>query len=162
MLGTEIRLHLTFLLLLAWIGASRMGAGRARAAIAGIVFICLLFGCVLLHEFGHVLAARRYGIATPDITLLPIGGVARLERIPENPSEELVVALAGPAVNVVIAALLFLVLGGIPHRGRGGEPRERRPSLLARLFWVNVTLVVFNLIPAFPMDGGRVLRALLG
>jgi stage IV sporulation protein FB len=84
-LGTEIRLHLTFLLLLAWIGLAHGLQGGTGQAVSGIVFICLLFGCVLLHEFGHVIAARRYGIATPDITLLPIGGVARLERIPRSP-----------------------------------------------------------------------------
>lgn len=160
-LGTEIRLHLTFLLLLAWIGVAHGMRGGTPAAIEGIVFICLIFGCVLLHEFGHVLAARRYGIATPDITLLPIGGVARLERIPEKPSEELVVALAGPAVNVVIALVLFVLLGGFPSPELLTEMHEPGQSLLARLLLVNVTLVVFNLIPAFPMDGGRVLRALL-
>jgi stage IV sporulation protein FB len=159
--GTEIRLHLTFLLLLAWIGFSAAAQGGQQAAIEGVVFICLIFGCVLLHEFGHSLAARRYGIATPDITLLPIGGVARLERIPEKPSEELVVALAGPAVNVVIAALLFVAMGGVPPLDAAAGLHEPAHGLLARLFWVNVTLVVFNMIPAFPMDGGRVLRALL-
>jgi len=161
-LGTEIRLHLTFLLLLAWIAVAHGSQGGIPAAISGLVFIILLFGCVVLHEFGHVLAARRYGISTPDITLLPIGGVARLERIPENPSEELVVALAGPAVNVAIALLLLLVLGGVPSAEALANPENMRHPMLARLFWVNVTLVVFNLIPAFPMDGGRVLRALLG
>ena len=159
--GTEIRLHLTFLLLLAWIAFAHGAAGGTQAAVSGVVFILLLFGCVLLHEFGHVLAARRYGISTPDITLLPIGGVARLERIPEKPSEELVVALAGPAVNVAIAALLLLVLGGVPPAEALASPENARHPMLERLFWVNVTLVVFNLIPAFPMDGGRVLRALL-
>jgi len=159
--GTEIRLHLTFLLLLAWIGLAHGIAGGMAEALQGIVFICLLFGCVLLHEFGHVAAARRYGVKTPDITLLPIGGVARLERIPEKPSEELVVALAGPAVNVVIAALLFLALGGVPPVEAAANLESPAHGLLARLFWVNVTLVVFNLVPAFPMDGGRVLRALL-
>lgn len=161
-LGTEIRLHLTFLLLLAWIGLAHGMQGGMPAAIQGIAFIALIFACVLLHEFGHVLAARRYGIATPDITLLPIGGVARLDRIPEKPAEELVVALAGPAMNVAIAALLLLPLGGVPDVAAMVGLEDPGQSLLARLFWVNVTLVAFNLIPAFPMDGGRVLRALLG
>ncbi|HZF76343.1 MAG TPA: site-2 protease family protein, partial [Acetobacteraceae bacterium] len=159
--GTEIRLHLTFLLLLAWIGFSHYAQGGTPAAVQGLLFISLLFGCVLLHEFGHSLAARRYGVATPDITLLPIGGVARLERIPEKPSEELVVALAGPAVNVVIALLLLVFLGGIPDAAAAANPQDPGQGLVARLFWVNVSLVLFNLIPAFPMDGGRVLRALL-
>jgi stage IV sporulation protein FB len=159
-MGTVIRIHLTFLLLLAWIGAAHYAAGGAQAALTGVVFICLLFLCVLLHEFGHVLAARRYGVNTPDITLLPIGGVARLERIPEEPAQELVVALAGPAVNVVIAALLFLALGGLPSAA-GMEVHNPGVDILQRLAVANVFLVVFNLIPAFPMDGGRVLRAIL-
>ena len=159
--GTVIRLHVTFLLFLLWIGVSHYAQGGQRAAFEGVLFISLLFGCVLLHEFGHVFAARRYGVQTPDITLLPIGGVARLERIPEKPSEELVVALAGPAVNVTIAALLFLVLGGLPSMDDGTQVQNPGVGLLGRLAWVNISLVVFNLIPAFPMDGGRVLRALL-
>ena len=159
--GTVIRLHVTFLLFLLWIGVSHYAQGGQRAAFEGVLFISLLFLCVLLHEFGHVFAARRYGVQTPDITLLPIGGVARLERIPEKPSEELVVALAGPAVNVAIAALLFLVLGGLPSMDDGTQVQNPGVGLLGRLAWVNISLVVFNLIPAFPMDGGRVLRALL-
>ena len=159
--GTVIRIHLTFLLFLLWIGVSHYAQGGQRAAVEGLLFISLLFACVLLHEFGHVFAARRYGVQTPDITLLPIGGVARLERIPEKPSEELVVALAGPAVNVAIAALLFLVLGGLPSMDDGTQVQNPGVGLLGRLAWVNISLVVFNLIPAFPMDGGRVLRALL-
>ena len=159
--GTVIRIHLTFVLFLLWIGVSHYAQGGQRAAVEGVLFISLLFLCVLLHEFGHVFAARRYGVQTPDITLLPIGGVARLERIPEKPSEELVVALAGPAVNVVIAALLFLLLGGLPSMDDGTQVHNPGVDLLGRLAWVNISLVVFNLIPAFPMDGGRVLRALL-
>jgi Zn-dependent protease/CBS domain-containing protein len=159
--GTVIRLHVTFLLFLLWIGVTHYAQGGRQAALEGVLFISLLFLCVLLHEFGHVFAARRYGVQTPDITLLPIGGVARLERIPEKPSEELVVALAGPAVNVVIAALLFLALGGLPSMGDGTQVQNPGVGLLGRLAWVNISLVVFNLIPAFPMDGGRVLRALL-
>ncbi len=159
--GTVIRIHLTFVLFLVWIGVSHYTQGGQRAAFEGVLFISLLFACVLLHEFGHVFAARRYGVQTPDITLLPIGGVARLERIPEKPSEELVVALAGPAVNVAIAAVLFLALGGLPSMDAGTQVQNPAVGLLGRLAWVNISLVVFNLIPAFPMDGGRVLRALL-
>ncbi len=159
--GTVIRIHLTFVLFLGWIAVTAYARGGQRAALEGVLFISLVFASVLLHEFGHVFAARRYGIRTPDITLLPIGGVAQMERIPEKPSEELVVALAGPAVNVVIAGVLALALGGLPHIGVGLNVENPGVSLLGRLAWVNVTLVLFNLIPAFPMDGGRVLRALL-
>ena len=156
--GIEVRIHFTFLLLLAFFGFTFFNEGGLPAAIDAVVFICLVFLCVLLHEFGHAFAARRYGIRTPDITLLPIGGVARLERMPEKPSEELVVALAGPLVNVVIAALLYPFVRGLLHPGvieRVGI------GLLPRLLMTNIALVLFNLIPAFPMDGGRVLRALL-
>ena len=109
--GTEVRIHLTFLLFLAWIGFSYYHVGGAAAAIPGVLFVIALFGCVLLHEFGHAFAARAFGIPTPDITLLPIGGVARLQRMPDKPWQELIVAIAGPLVNVVIAAVLILALG---------------------------------------------------
>ena len=158
---TEVRIHLTFLVLLLWIAVAHYGAGGMQAAVRGVVFVLALFGCVLLHEFGHVLAARMYGIPTPDITLLPIGGVARLQRMPDNPVQELVVAIAGPLVNVVIAAALWL---GSGVSARIYDPvRLDTPSvnMLAQLTVVNVWLVLFNLIPAFPMDGGRVLRAFL-
>src|SRR5215510_10224188 len=112
--GTVIRIHVTFFLLLLWIAGVHWAQGGAQAAMQGVVFVVLVFVCVVLHEFGHVFAARRYGIQTPDITLLPIGGVARLARIPENPGQELVIAIAGPLVNVAIAALLWLILGGLP------------------------------------------------
>ena len=101
--GTEVRIHLTFFLLLAWFGIASYGKGGMQASLLGVLLVCLVFLCVLLHEFGHALAARRYGIRTPDITLFPIGGVARLERMPEKPSEEIVVAMAGPLVNVAIS-----------------------------------------------------------
>ena len=159
--GTVIRVHVTFLLLLAWIGMMHYAEGGLPAAVDGILFITLVFLCVLLHEFGHVTAARRYGIETPDITLLPIGGVARLQRIPEEPGREIAVALAGPAVNVVIVMLLALLLGGIPSPDSALRVESQQAGMLDRLLWVNIFLVVFNMIPAFPMDGGRVLRALL-
>ena len=159
--GSEIRIHITFLLLLAWIAISNYSAGGQAAAIEGVLFIIAVFACVLLHELGHVIAARRYGIATPDITLLPIGGLARLARIPEKPSEEIVIAIAGPLVNVVIAAVLILILGAQFNLAALTEPGNPAIGFLARLAGVNVFLVLFNAIPAFPMDGGRVLRALL-
>jgi Zn-dependent protease len=149
--GTVLRLHITFLVFLLWIAAAHCAQGGWDAAVAGVVFIALLFLCVLLHEFGHIFAARRYGVQTPDVILLPIGGVARLERIPEEPDQELVVALAGPAVNLVIAGVLYLVLGGLVPR-EGLEVDNPGVDLLARLLWANVFLVAFNLIPAFPMD----------
>lgn len=158
--GTVIRVHVTFLLFLLWIGVMHYLQGGTTAAVQGVAFMSLLFLCVLLHEFGHVFAARRYGVQTPDITLLPIGGVARLERIPEQPSQEFVVALAGPAVNFVIAGVLWIVLGAFPAP-EGLDPQNANAGLLTRLVSANVFLALFNLIPAFPMDGGRLLRALL-
>ncbi len=159
--GSQIRIHVTFLLLLAWIGISHYQQGGAPAAFEGVAFILALFACVIAHEFGHALAARRYGIRTPDITLLPIGGLARLERMPEKSGQEIVVALAGPAVNVVIAVVLFLIMNA--RFDMDALQRLDNPALgfMARLFSVNIFLVLFNLIPAFPMDGGRVLRGLL-
>jgi Zn-dependent protease/CBS domain-containing protein len=159
--GTQVRVHVTFALLLAWIWFTQYQAGGTAAAWQGVAFILAVFACVVLHEFGHALAARRYGIKTPDITLLPIGGLARLERMPTQPMQELVIAIAGPLVNVVIAAILFLALGYTVGLGEIGQIDNPRVDFLARLASVNVFLVVFNLIPAFPMDGGRVLRALL-
>jgi len=160
--GIELRIHLTFLLLLGWVGATHWMAGRsADAALNGVAFILALFGCVLLHELGHSLAARRYGIPTRDITLLPIGGVARLERMPEKPSQELWVALAGPAVNIAISAALFAWLSITHEWAPLGQMHVASGPFAERLLVANVWLVLFNLIPAFPMDGGRVLRALL-
>ncbi len=160
--GTDVRVHLTFFFLLAWLGtAVWLQTGKA-AAIDAIIFVCLLFACVVLHEFGHVLMARRYGIGTRDITLWPIGGIASLERMPEKPSEEIAVALAGPAVNIALAVILIVVFGAPFDLTDVRIYGEDRGSLLGRLATVNVILAVFNLIPAFPMDGGRVLRAALG
>jgi Zn-dependent protease/CBS domain-containing protein len=160
--GVELRMHVTFLLLLGWVGATHWMAGRSvDAVLNGVAFILALFGCVLLHELGHSLAARRYGIPTRDITLLPIGGVARLERIPEKPSQELWVALAGPAVNVAISAVLFVWLSVTHGWAPVGQMHVASGPFFERLLIANVWLVLFNLIPAFPMDGGRVLRAVL-
>jgi Zn-dependent protease/CBS domain-containing protein len=159
--GIDVKIHGTFFLLLAWIGYVYYGEGGVVAAFNGLIFILLIFLCVVLHEFGHALAARRYGIKTRDITLLPIGGLARLERMPDKPREEVVVALAGPAVNVIIAAALSILIGltsGLPDPDM---MQETGVPLALRLFTVNIWLVLFNMIPAFPMDGGRVLRAVL-
>lgn len=159
--GIPIYIHWTFLILIAWIVFGQAMAGHDVAAIAEAVgFVLALFGCVVLHELGHALAARRYGVATADITLLPIGGVARLQRIPEHPAEELVVALAGPAVNLVIAFVLLAM--GVRLIGDPENPQLLiEMAFLPKLLLVNIFILLFNLLPAFPMDGGRVLRALL-
>ncbi|MBI4526774.1 MAG: site-2 protease family protein [Deltaproteobacteria bacterium] len=160
--GIGVHIHATFLLLIAWAALVHWMEGRSLAVVLeGIGFILALFACVLLHELGHALTAKRYGIKTRDITLLPIGGMARLERIPDDPRQEVWVTLAGSAVNVVIALALF---GWLQFTG-GLEPLNKLSvtggSFLMRLMTVNVFLVLFNMLPAFPMDGGRVLRALL-
>jgi Zn-dependent protease/CBS domain-containing protein len=159
--GTAVRIHITFLLFLGWIFIASWVSGGPQAAWSGLAFMILLFACVLAHEFGHIFTARAFGVATPDVTLLPIGGVARLERIPEKPSEELLVALAGPAVNVVIAIGLMAFAGAHLDAQHLSAVESSRVSLIDRLAAVNLFLAIFNMIPAFPMDGGRVLRALL-
>ena len=160
--GIGIYVHWTFLILIGWIVLVYVRQGAdAGAVVRGIVFVLAVFACIVLHELGHALTAKRFGIGTRDITLLPIGGVARLERMPENPTHELLVAAAGPAVNVVIAFVLFALIAvtsGLPSPGVIGALDG---DGFARLAWVNLFLVGFNLLPAFPMDGGRVLRALL-
>lgn len=159
--GTVVQIHVTFFLLLAWLGGSYYLQGGMPAAVDGLVFILLIFACVLAHEFGHVFAARRYGIPTPTVTLLPIGGVARLQRMPDEPGQEFVVAIAGPLVNVAIAVGLYVAAGGSASMSAAAHLDEQQVGLLSKLFSINVILVVFNLVPAFPMDGGRVLRSLL-
>jgi stage IV sporulation protein FB len=159
--GTAVRMHVTFLLFLAWIFGVNYFTQGHQAAWNGLLFMVLLFLCVLLHEFGHIFTARAFGVTTPDVILLPIGGVARLERIPEKPSEEFLIAIAGPLVNVAIAALLFLVAGAHPQLNRLANLDISGGGLIGQLAAVNLFLALFNLIPAFPMDGGRVLRALL-
>lgn len=159
--GTAVRVHVTFLLFLGWIFAASWVLGGPEAAWQGLVFLVLLFACVVAHEFGHIFTAHAFGISTPDVTLLPIGGVARLERIPEQPYEEFLVAIAGPLVNVAIAGALILVAGAHLNAGDLSAVESPGTSMIDRLAAVNLFLAVFNMIPAFPMDGGRVLRALL-
>jgi stage IV sporulation protein FB len=162
-LGTDVKVHFTFLLLLGFLYVSFRAESGAEAALQITEFILLLFLCVLLHEFGHILMARHFGIRTPDVILLPIGGVARLERLPEEPRQEFLIALAGPAVTLAIALGLSLWLGttGQPlvWPWEGGDLEAA--TLQGLLFSTNVALLLFNLLPAYPMDGGRVLRSLL-
>jgi Zn-dependent protease len=154
--GIDVRIHWTFLLLPTWIYVSNLAAGTgAVAATVAVLFILAIFACVLLHEMGHALMARRFGIPTHDITLLPIGGLASLQRMPRQPWQELAIAVAGPAVNVIIASAIFVGMLLIdPIAGPAS-------SFVTQLAIVNVILVVFNMLPAFPMDGGRVLRSVL-
>jgi Zn-dependent protease len=160
--GIDLYMHVTFLLLVGWVAFMYWRQGQSiGSAVLGVIFILTVFLCVILHELGHALTARRYGIKTRDIILLPIGGVARLERLPTQPLQELWVALAGPAVNIVIAAGLFTFL----KLTASLEPLQTMTlttgPFLERIMAINIFLVAFNMIPAFPMDGGRVLRALL-
>jgi Zn-dependent protease len=159
--GIGIYVHWSFLILPAFVFFERLGLGGLELALIAVGLVLAVFGCIVLHELGHALAARRFGIRTRDITLYPIGGVARLERMSEKPWEEFWIAVAGPAVNVAIAAVLWvglLALGGVAHAlplpGDG-------LMFLFMLMIINLFLAGFNMLPAFPMDGGRVLRALL-
>jgi Zn-dependent protease len=151
--GISVYVHWTFLILLAFISFSGLSAGGTHGMALELLTILMLFGIVVLHEASHALAARHFGIDTRDITLYPIGGVARLERMPSRPVEEIVVAAAGPAMNVALASAAFLI-GQLPVAAPAAW-------LLSRLVIINVALAIFNLLPAFPLDGGRVLRALL-
>ncbi len=159
--GTVVRIHLTFLLFLAWIFAASYSQGGATTAWDTLAFLVLLFLCVLLHEFGHIFTARAFGVSTPYVTLLPIGGVAQLERIPEEPGQEFLIAIAGPLVNVFITILLVFIGGATLQTNAAAGLDNTQFSLIDRLAAVNLFLALFNMIPAFPMDGGRVLRALL-
>src|SRR5512134_323903 len=153
--GIDVFVHATFLLLIGWVGYSHwLEHGTIAKVVEGILFILALFLSVVLHEYGHALTARKSGIKTRDITLYPIGGVARLERMPDKPIEELWVALMGPAVNVVIAVLLYIYLLATNNFISMNQLTIASGSFLERLMAVNVSLVLFNLIPAFPMDGG--------
>src|SRR5918998_5000311 len=164
--GIDVKIHWTFFLLLAfffYLGFSN--GGNVAAAVTASVIIVALFFCVLLHEFGHSLVAQRFGIEVPDITLLPIGGLARLKSLPENPWDEVKIAIAGPLVNVALAPLFFAAAAGLgADLLRPANVLEGGASvgqILAYLGIMNLALAIFNLIPAFPMDGGRILRGLL-
>jgi Zn-dependent protease len=166
--GIKIEVHWTFTLILLWVVFLDIQRGGTLASsLMNIILIIFLFVCVVLHELGHALTAKRMNIKTKQITLLPIGGVASLEKMPEKPSEELLVALAGPAVNVVLAMLLLLIVPIRKYMAMDASSLETMLSspgwetLLFYLLIANVMLVIFNMIPAFPMDGGRVLRAVL-
>ncbi|MCS6929601.1 MAG: site-2 protease family protein [Saprospiraceae bacterium] len=162
--GISVYVHWTFAILIGWIVLTNLWRGLDWLHVSWMVlFVLGLFVCVTLHELGHALAARRYGIRTQDITLYPIGGVARLERMPSKPTHELVVALAGPAVNIIIMLVLWPLIANleIPQEDGVEVFLIDQDNFLPMLGIVNVWLAVFNLIPAFPMDGGRVLRALL-
>ena len=166
--GVRIQIHWTFLLIIAWaVYQGWVQGGDAVTVLLTVALVLAIFICVVLHELGHSLAARNFGIATRKITLLPIGGVASLERMPEDPKQELLVAAAGPAVNLVIAGFLFLFVHsrfrelGDAEAARQFFEKVSAANFLTYLFMTNVMLVAFNAIPAFPMDGGRVLRALL-
>src|ERR671917_1279872 len=169
--GIDVKVHWTFIFLLAFaafIGfrnAAEFGGNSAVGIVVTIAVILALFLCVVLHEFGHSLVAQRLGINVTDITLLPIGGLARLKRLPDKPMDEVKIAIAGPLVNFVLAPLFLGValslgtdLSGVSGGLVGVDSLGGAFALLALL---NLVLAVFNLIPAFPMDGGRVLRGLL-
>ncbi len=159
--GTAVRIHVTFLLFLLFIGVTEYQSSGGVAAFDAVLFVVLIFACVTAHEFGHVLTADRFGVRTTDVTLFPIGGVASMEQIPEKPSQELLIALAGPAVNIAIAILILIVTPGSIASLQFTDVANGEAGLAMRLAIANLALGLFNLIPAFPMDGGRVLRALL-
>ncbi|HRF81494.1 MAG TPA: site-2 protease family protein [Flavobacteriales bacterium] len=163
--GIQVFLHWTFLLLPAYIAISGISEGMPWSEIGtNIGFVLIVFACVVLHEFGHALTAQRFGVGTRDITLLPIGGVASLERMPEDPKQEFWITVAGPLVNLVIAGLAFVVLalsGIVLLTTDLLNDLSGWSGVLTFLFTANIGLFLFNLIPAFPMDGGRILRSLL-
>ncbi len=160
--GIELFVHWTLLIVMGWIAGLLIFAGQTLlTAVLGVGFLLSIFACVVLHEFGHAFMAERYGIRTVDITLLPIGGIARLERLPDDPREELKIALAGPAVNVAIAAALLLSSKLLQALSPSAEVVAISVRLVSDLMWINIGLAAFNMLPAFPLDGGRALRSFL-
>jgi Zn-dependent protease/predicted transcriptional regulator len=159
--GIRLRIHLTFFLLLLFVFASVMAESGFRAGILSALFICAIFACVVIHEVGHSLIARRFGKEPRSITLLPIGGMAEVEEMPKKPAQEIAISLIGPLINIVIAGVLFVVAGAKVGVSLPGLYPQSAEAFVSGLIGVNIMLAVFNLLPAFPMDGGRVLRGLL-
>ncbi len=159
--GIQLEVHASFFLLLAVVAWWGYDAAGPAGIVGGLVYMFFIFTSVLLHEYGHCFAARRYGVKIPRILLLPIGGMAQFSHIPREPSRELIITVAGPLVNFVIAGVLFAVVG-LPSEGILYNPFSLHPRefLTMLMFW-NLAMGIFNLLPIFPMDGGRILRALL-
>jgi Zn-dependent protease/CBS domain-containing protein len=159
--GINFRIHITFFLLLFFIFVSVFPQHGFEQALLATLFICSVFVCVLIHEIGHSLIARRFGKGAKSITLLPIGGVAMMEEMPEKPVQEIAMSIIGPFINLVIAAILYVFVGRWSGIGAPNLTPDSVRAFFAGLIGVNIMLAIFNLIPAFPMDGGRVLRGLL-
>jgi len=162
--GISIDIHWTFLLLVGWVILVNTSAGNNVEQISwSLIFLLAVFACIALHELGHALVAARFGIQAKQIVLLPIGGIASIEKFPDNPRQELAISVAGPLVNIIIAGLLRLLIPNYYFaENQSHMTIMHGHDLIYNLCIVNITLAVFNLIPAFPMDGGRILRALLG
>lgn len=160
--GIDIDVHATFALLILYVAIVEYQRSRSLTSVAiNVVFILVIFASVVAHEYGHALTARRYGVATRGITLLPIGGVARLDRLPSKPQQELAIAVAGPLVSVAIALVIYVLLRVTGRPIDSADVTVDSGAFIARVMWVNVAIVLFNLLPAFPMDGGRILRSAL-
>jgi Zn-dependent protease/predicted transcriptional regulator len=158
----KVEIHWTFLILIVWVILSGLKTeSTPQQLMWSVLYVLAIFVCVILHEFGHALAAKKFNIKTTSITLLPIGGLAQMESIPEKPKEELIIAFAGPAVNILIAAILYPITGLSTETLKEVSTTLGPDNFSIALMSVNVWLAIFNLIPAFPMDGGRVFRALL-
>ena len=158
--GINFRIHVTFFLLLVFIFLSVLAEHGIGKALLATLFICAVFVCVLIHEVGHSLIARRFGTQVRSITLLPIGGVAAMEEIPEKPMQEIAMAIVGPFINLVIAGVLYAFVGHWSGIGVQDMYPDSAGTFVGGLISVNIILAIFNLIPAFPMDGGRVLRGI--
>ncbi len=163
--GIDVRVHATFAFAVLYFASGFALEGGLRGAAFGVLLVCSLFVCLTLHELGHGVVAQHFGVSVSEILLLPIGGVARLNSEPRKPAHELLIALAGPFVNVLLALALFLVLSQyhvpLDTNDLDQLAQPTAMGLVRALFWGNTVLALFNLLPALPMDGGRVFRALL-